>query len=89
MTADDFAPEPMDVVARAQARAQTRARKREQKADPVVLQTISTQLLERLPLLTITPQKVLDLGCRDGYQFEALRTLYPQAELFGLEIGVM
>jgi len=88
MTADDFAPAAMDVVARAQARAQARARERGHKSDPLVLHTISTQLLERLPLLTITPQKVLDLGCRDGYQFAALNTLYPQAKLFGLEIGV-
>jgi len=87
MAAEEFAPEPMAFVARAQARAQQRASERGNSADPAVLHAISAQLLERLPLLAITPQRVLDLGCRDGYQFAPLRTLYPDAELFGLEIG--
>jgi len=87
MAADDFAPDAMGVVARSQERARTRALARGLKVDDAVLREVSGQLLERLPLLLIEPTQLLDLGCRNGYQFGELRRLYPASEITGLSLS--
>jgi len=55
-------------------------------AHSAVFQSVSEQLLERLGLLAIEPEIVLDLGCRNGYQLAALQACYPRAKVFGSEI---
>jgi len=50
-----------------------------------VFERIGERLRERLPLLAIEPARVLDLGCRSGYQLAALRGLYPGAEVIGAD----
>lgn len=51
----------------------------------VVFQTVSDRLLGRLELLAIEPARVLDLGCRSGYQLEALSQRYPDATIIGAD----
>jgi len=50
-----------------------------------VFERVGERLRERLPLLAIEPARVLDLGCRSGYQLAALRGLYPAAEVIGAD----
>ena len=50
-----------------------------------VFQAISERLLERLELLAVKPERVLDLGCRSGYQLQALAGHYPRATIFGAD----
>ena len=58
-------------------------------AQSAVFQSVSEQLLERLELLAISPEVVLDLGCRSGYQLEALQSRYPDAKIWGTELAVL
>jgi len=51
MAIDDFAPDDMATVARAQSKAARRAKARGLQADDLVLRSISQQLLDRLPAL--------------------------------------
>lgn len=87
MSIDGFAPDDFSAVARAQRKAQQRARAQGLQADDGVFEAISSQLIERLPLLLLEPNQILDLGCRDGQQFSALKTLYPKASVSGLRLG--
>jgi len=57
-------------------------------AHSAVFQSVSGQLLERLELLAIEPEVVLDLGCRSGYQLAALQSRYPDAKIWGTELAV-
>ncbi len=50
-----------------------------------VFQNISERMFARLELLAIEPARVLDLGCRDGYQLAALQTRFPQAQIIGAD----
>ncbi len=50
-----------------------------------VYETIGDRLLERLSLLAIQPRRVLDLGCRSGYQLDALQQRYPEAQIIGAD----
>lgn len=50
-----------------------------------VFETVSDRLLARLELLAIKPARVLDLGCRTGYQLEALAQRYPDASIVGAD----
>jgi len=50
-----------------------------------VFKDISARLLSRLAILAIEPCRVLDLGCRDGYQLKALQHQYPDANLIGVD----
>lgn len=86
MAPDDYAPEEIARLARAQHRARVRAKARGQYSDDAVMQAVSQQLLERLPLLLIEPKQLLDLGCRHGEQFEALKKLYPDCEMSGVSL---
>ena len=54
-------------------------------AHAVVFQTVSDRLLGRLELLALKPTRVLDLGCRSGYQLEALAQRYPDALIVGAD----
>lgn len=56
-------------------------------AHSAVFETVSQQLQERLGLLAIKPAKVLDLGCRTGYQLDALQQLYPEAQIIGCDLA--
>lgn len=87
MGVDGFAPDDFPVVARAQRKAQLRARAQGLQADMGVFEAISKQLIERLPLLLLEPNQILDLGCRDGEQFSELKALYPKASVTGLRLA--
>ena len=50
-----------------------------------VFETVSDRLLQRLELLAVKPERVLDLGCRSGYQLEALAQRYPDAIIIGAD----
>ena len=86
MAVDDFATESMARLVRTQQRAQRRARARGLRCDDAVLEAISQQVLERLPLLLIEPTQLLDLGCRGGQQFDALAALYPNCAITGVTL---
>ncbi len=86
MAVDEFATESIDRLMFAQRRARERARLRGLKADEAVLDFISQQVLERLPLLLIQPTRLLELGCRGGEQFAALASLYPDCVIQGVTL---
>ncbi|OWW21507.1 methyltransferase domain-containing protein [Noviherbaspirillum denitrificans] len=46
---------------------------------------IANRMHERLSLVKIEPQRVLDLGCGEGADFAPLRELYPEAHLLGVD----
>jgi len=50
-----------------------------------VFEAVSARLLQRLELLAIQPQRVLDLGCRSGYQLATLGQRYPDATIVGAD----
>ena len=54
-------------------------------AHAAVFETVGERLRERLDLLAIEPQCVLDLGCRSGYQLNDLQQRYPQARIVGAD----
>jgi len=54
-------------------------------AHNAVFRDISERMLNRLDLLAIEPGRVLDLGCRTGYQFKALQARFPKAFLVGTD----
>lgn len=73
-------PECAPVVARALQRAQSRF-----GAHAAVFETVAARLRERLDLVAASPRRVLDLGCRNGYQLEALSEQFPEAEIVGVD----
>ena len=54
-------------------------------ANAVVFEAVSDRLQERLDLLAIKPSRVLDLGCRSGYQLDALQQRFPDALIVGAD----
>jgi len=46
---------------------------------------IASRMHERLALIKIAPQRVLDAGCGDGADLSTLQKRFPQATLFGLD----
>lgn len=42
-------------------------------------------MIERLALVKISPERVLDLGCGEGADLAALQSQYPQAHIVGLD----
>lgn len=54
-------------------------------AHAAVFEAVSDRLLSRLELLAIEPLRVLDLGCRTGYQLGALAQRYPGATIVGAD----
>ena len=73
-------PAPMPEVARRLRRAAPTF-----DAHAAVFENVGERLRERLELLAITPARVLDLGCRTGYQRAALQGRYPDAEIVGVD----
>lgn len=56
-------------------------------AHSAVFESVAQQLQERLGLLAIQPSRVLDLGCRTGYQLDALQQIYPDAQIVGCDLA--
>ena len=54
-------------------------------AHAAVFEAIGDRLQARLELLAIKPARVLDLGCRNGYQLDALQQRYPEAQVIGAD----
>ena len=52
-----------------------------------VFKQISERMLDRLELLATEPVRILDLGCRDGYQMQALSEKYPGAHVVGIDLA--
>ena len=50
-----------------------------------VHESVSERLQSRLDVLAMTPQRILDLGCRNGYQMAALRERFPDAMVLGAD----
>ncbi len=57
-------------------------------AHSAVFKAASERMLERLAVMTIEPETILDLGCRDGYQMAALTQRYPTARIVGVDFLV-
>ena len=71
----------------AQVRRQFLKSQDEFDAHSAVFESVSQQLQERLGLLAVKPVRVLDLGCRTGYQLDALQQLYPEAQIVGCDFA--
>lgn len=50
-----------------------------------VFETVGDRLRDRLDVLLVEPRHVLDLGCRTGYQLDALQQRYPKASVIGID----
>jgi len=50
-----------------------------------IFQNTSERMLARMEVLAIKPLRVLDLGCRDGYQIKALQKQFPDAQVIGVD----
>lgn len=44
-------------------------------------------LLDKLPLCSVTPKNILDLGCGTGFFTRKLSSLYPNSEVIGLDLS--
>ncbi len=49
---------------------------------------IASRMHERLALVKIRPERVLDLGCGEGADFTALQEQYPDARLLGVDASL-
>ena len=54
-------------------------------AHAAVFESVGERLRERLDVLAITPRRVLDLGCRSGYQLATLEARYPESTVVGVD----
>lgn len=54
----------------------------------VLQREVAARLLERLDLTTISPARILDLGCGTGANLPILRRRYPKARLFGADLAL-
>lgn len=46
---------------------------------------IAQRLVERLELMRVQPQRILDLGCRTTYSSQLLKELYPKAKIISVD----
>ncbi|MEE9332942.1 MAG: methyltransferase domain-containing protein [Granulosicoccaceae bacterium] len=53
-----------------------------------VFQAASERMLERLSVMKLEPEAILDLGCRDGFQAYALAERFPNARIVGVDFHV-
>ncbi|RTZ60454.1 MAG: malonyl-[acyl-carrier protein] O-methyltransferase BioC [Gammaproteobacteria bacterium] len=53
----------------------------------VLQRKVADELLARLDLMTLEPQRILDLGCGTGYCARALQKRYGKARVFGLDLA--
>jgi malonyl-CoA O-methyltransferase len=72
----EFQPDRFDVVQQAMFRTVSQF-----EAHKAVFEAAAERLHERLPLLALSPKKILDLGSRNGYQTERLKSLFESAEI--------
>ncbi|WP_432721352.1 malonyl-ACP O-methyltransferase BioC [Jeongeupia wiesaeckerbachi] len=56
-------------------------------AAAVLQREVADRMAERLDLVRIQPQRVLDAGCGTGYMGKALQTRYPDAQLVELDLA--
>jgi malonyl-CoA O-methyltransferase len=54
----------------------------------VVEREAGARMLERLDLVRLRPQRVLDAGCGTGHLTRALRVRYPAAQLVGVDLSM-
>lgn len=53
----------------------------------VLQREIGKRMLERLDLITCSPQTIVDVGCGTGYCTRALHKRYPRARVIGVDIA--
>ncbi|MGQ9685428.1 MAG: malonyl-ACP O-methyltransferase BioC [Thiobacillaceae bacterium] len=51
-------------------------------------QEVARRLNERLEVMRIEPERILDAGCGTGYALPLLKARYPQARLIGLDLAL-
>ena len=79
--ADEYSLEPARVGASFDRAA------RDYDAAAFLQQQVSERLLERLDLTTVTPARVVDVGCGTGRPTRALLKRYPKAEVIGVDLA--
>jgi malonyl-CoA O-methyltransferase len=79
-------PEPSDLD-RSSVRRQFE--RRAQHPDPAdfLLREVEHRMLERLDLIRLQPQRVLDVGCGTGAGTQALARRWPSAEVLGIDLA--
>ena len=53
-----------------------------------VFQAASERMLERLSVMKLEPEAILDLGCRDGFQARVLAERFPNARIVGVDFHI-
>jgi malonyl-CoA O-methyltransferase len=53
----------------------------------VLQREVAARMAERLELVKLRPELILDAGCGTGYAFDTLRSRYPDARVIGLDIA--
>ncbi len=53
-----------------------------------IFQAASERMLERLHVMKLEPETILDLGCRDGFQAQALAERFPNARIVGVDFHI-
>ena len=71
------------------ARSVMQASRRASRFDPqdtILARRSGQELIDRLVLLEIVPENILDLGCGTGIEAAMLSYRYPKAHVIGLDI---
>ncbi len=79
--------DPRQRLERARVRANFQRAAADYDRVAVLQREVGARLLERLDLLKIDPERILDLGCGTGHALEALGRRYPRARLIGLDLA--
>ncbi|HEY0877606.1 MAG TPA: methyltransferase domain-containing protein [Zeimonas sp.] len=66
-------------------RLQFARRARQAPRGDFLLREIESRMLERLPLVRLQPERIVDVGCGRGEGLLALKRQYPQARLVGVD----
>ncbi len=53
----------------------------------VLQREVGARLLERLPIFTLRPKRILDLGCGTGFLSRGLLSHYPKAQVVSLDLA--
>src|SRR5512137_565509 len=56
-------------------------------AHDALVREIGRRLTERLQYIRLAPQRVIDVGCGNGWALEALSQRYPDASLCGVDLS--